>query len=75
LCAKIILIITTHHPLSIGLGPFYIFHPTMQNCYVEAMVYHRIMYYQFRICLFQLIVALSQFWLFEMADFDVCYDC
>jgi hypothetical protein len=47
----------------------------MQNCYVEAMVYHRIMYYQFRICLFQLIVALSQFWLFEMADFDVCYDC
>jgi hypothetical protein len=38
---------------SIGLGsPFYIFHPTMQNCYMEAMLYHRIIYYQFRICLF-----------------------
>jgi hypothetical protein len=22
-----------------------------------------------------LIVALSQFWFFEITDFDVCYDC
>jgi hypothetical protein len=42
---------------------------------MEVMVYRHIMYYQLKICLFQLIVALSQFWLFEMTDFDVCYDC
>jgi hypothetical protein len=47
----------------------------MKKCYMEAMVYHHIMYYELRICLFQLTMVLSQFWLFEMVDFDVCYDC